>query len=113
MNTDFPQIIACGLPNMKLQHPIPRVPLRAPLASHCMIAAAPTILLRLCARPQASTTHPGRPHSQSLRRLRASAQNQLRQEDRLHTGRSALEEDGLLRSTLGTDISDEEDKQQR
>jgi hypothetical protein len=115
VNTNFPQITACGLPNVKLRRPIPRVlivPLRAP-ASHCTAAAVSTILVRVRARPQARTTHPGRPRSQSLRRSRASAQNQLRQEDRLHTGRSASEEDGLLRSTLGTDIFDEENKQQR
>ena len=116
MTTGFPQITACGLPNMKLRRPIPRalvVPLRAPRASHCTTAAVPTILVRVRARPQAPTTHPGRPRSQSLRRSRASAPNQLRQEDRLYTGRSASEEDGLLRSTLGTDTFDEKNKQQR
>jgi hypothetical protein len=100
---------------MKLRRPIPRaliVPLRAPRASHRTTAAAPTILVRVCARSEAPTTHPGRPRSQALCRSRLSAQNQLRQKDRLHTGRSASEEDELLRPTLGTDTFDEENKQQ-
>jgi hypothetical protein len=115
VNTDFPQITACGLLTIKLRRPIPRaliVPLRAPQASHCTTAAVLTILVQVRARSQAPTNHPSRPRSQPLRRSRASAQDQFRQEDRLHTGRSASEEDGLLRSTLGTDIFDEQNKQQ-
>jgi hypothetical protein len=116
VDTDFLQITACGLPNMKLRRPIPCaliVPLRAPRASHCTTAAVPTTLVRVRARSEAPTTHSGHPHSQSIRRSRASARNQLRQEDRLYTGRSALEEDELLRPTLDTDTFDEENKQQR
>jgi hypothetical protein len=101
---------------MKLRRPILHalvVPLRAPRASHCTSVAVPTILVRVRARSEAPTTHPGRPRSQSLRRLRVSAQNQLGREDGLHTGRSASEKDELLRLTLGTDTFDEENKQQR
>ena len=101
---------------MKLRRPIPCaliVPLRAPRASHCTTAPVPTTLVRVRARSEAPTTHSGHPHSQSIRRSRASARNQLRQEDRLYTGRSALEEDELLRPTLDTDTFDEENKQQR
>jgi hypothetical protein len=92
----------------------PYGPLFAPLrASHCTTAAVPTTLVQVRARSEAPTTHPGRPRSQPLRRSRASAQNQLGQEDRLHTGRSASEEDELLRPTLGTDTFDEENRRQR
>jgi hypothetical protein len=109
VNTDFPQIAAYGLPNMKLRCPARR----APRASHCTTAAVPTTLVRVRARSEAPDNHPGRPRSQSLRRPRASAQNRLRREDRLHTGRSASEEDRLLCPTLGTDTFDEENEQQR
>jgi hypothetical protein len=60
-------------------------------------------LIRVRARSEAPDNHPGRPRSQSLRRPRASAQNRVRREDRLHTGRSASEEDELFRPTRGTD----------
>ena len=93
MNTDFLQITTCGVPNMKPRCPV----LLAPRASHCTTAAIPATLARVRPDLKPLTTHPSRPRSHSLRRSRASAQNQLRREDRLHTGRSASEEDELLR----------------
>ena len=64
------------------------------------------------ARSEAMLSHIGAPHSQSPRCFRAPPQDQLSQEDHLHTCRSAPEEDELLRPPLGTNTFDENKRQQ-
>jgi hypothetical protein len=65
-------------------------------------------LYRVRARSEAATSCASRPHSQPLCRLRTSPLDQPSTEDHLHTGRSAADEQELVRPALNTDTFDEE-----